>query len=67
MADVVRKDNNEINLPNEVEYDCCHVEALFKKINGSWKILEQGSFSTDVWYDGIWNRTQLDRTFFISE
>ena len=32
-ADAKRKDGNEIVFPDEF-YDCCHVEALFKKNNG---------------------------------
>jgi len=47
-----RRDRAKINLPDD--YDCCHVEALFKKSNGKWYIIESGAFSTDVWYDGIW-------------
>ena len=48
-----RKDRQEIILPN-YDYDCCHVEALFKKINGKWYLVKSGAFSTDVWWDGIW-------------
>lgn len=67
MAEAVRKDDKKIVFPNDAEYDCCHVEVLFKKVNGKWKILESGSFSTDVWFDGIWDRYKLKRSFFIEE
>jgi hypothetical protein len=46
---VQRKDGKELKFPDEA-YDCCHVEALFKKINGSWVLKANGAFSTDVWY-----------------
>lgn len=46
---VQRKDGKEI-IFTEDGYDCCHVEALFKKVNGSWILKENGAFSTDVWY-----------------
>ena len=37
MGDAQRRDGQEIILPN-YDYDCCHVEALFKKAmeNGIW-------------------------------
>ena len=53
MGDAQRRDRQEIILPN-YDYDCCHVEALFKKINGKWYLVESGAFSTDLWWDGIW-------------
>lgn len=46
---VQRKDGKELKFPPDA-YDCCHVEALFKKVNGSWVLKENGAFSTDVWY-----------------
>ncbi len=46
---VQRKDGKELKFPDEA-YDCCHVEALFKKVNGSWVLKANGAFSTDVWY-----------------
>jgi hypothetical protein len=46
---VQRKDGKEIKFPDEA-YDCCHVEALFKKVNGAWVLKANGAFSTDVWY-----------------
>ena len=44
-----RKDGKELKFPDEA-YDCCHVEALFKKVNGSWVLKANGAFTTDVWY-----------------
>ena len=49
---VQRKDGKEIRFPDPA-YDCCHVEALFKKVNGSWVMKAHGAFSTDVWYTCI--------------
>ena len=46
---VQRKDGRTLVLP-EAGYDCCHVEALFKKVDNTWILKAQGSFSTDVWY-----------------
>jgi hypothetical protein len=46
---VQRKDGKELKFPND-SYDCCHVEALFKKVNGSWVMKANGTFSTDIWY-----------------
>lgn len=44
-----RKDGKELVLPVD-GFDCCHVEALFKKVDNTWILKAQGSFSTDVWY-----------------
>lgn len=49
---VQRKDGKELKFPDEA-YDCCHVEALFKKVNGSWVLKANGAFTTDVWYTCI--------------
>ncbi len=49
---VQRKDGKAIRFPNPA-YDCCHVEALFKKVNGSWVMKTHGAFSTHVWYTCI--------------
>ena len=46
---VQRKDGKELIFPDEA-YDCCHVEALFKKVNGAWVLKANGAFSTDVWF-----------------
>ncbi|TGK52717.1 hypothetical protein EHQ99_05200 [Leptospira bouyouniensis] len=51
-----RKDGKDIELPEDIPYDCCHVEALYKKVNGKWQISESAAFSTDVWWDGIQQR-----------
>ncbi|TGL55814.1 hypothetical protein EHQ59_03250 [Leptospira kemamanensis] len=48
-----RKDGKEIELAEDLPYDCCHVEALYKRVNGKWQIAESAAFSTDVWWDGI--------------
>lgn len=45
-GEATRKDGKEVEL---TEFgDCCHVEALFKKIGSKWYIAESGAFSTDV-------------------
>jgi hypothetical protein len=49
---VQRKDGKELKFPDEA-YDCCHAEALFKKVNGAWVLKANGAFSTDVWYSCI--------------
>ena len=49
---VQRKDGKELKFPNG-PYACCHVEALFKKVNGTWVMKDNGAFSTDVWYTCI--------------
>ena len=53
-GEVQRKDGGSIRLGDGE--DCCHVEALLKKSNGKWYIVESAAFSTDLWYDGIENR-----------
>lgn len=55
-GDVKRLDGKKIELSEEEPYDCCHVESLFKKQAGKWTILESGTFSSDVWWDGIEKR-----------
>jgi hypothetical protein len=64
MATAIRKDGKSIVLDDEIPYDCCHVEALFKKINGKWKIVESVPFSSDVWYVGIEKRYSAVRGIF---
>ena len=44
-----RKDGKELYFSDD-GYDCCHVEALFKKVSGAWILKANGAFSTDVWY-----------------
>ena len=46
---VQRKDGKNPKMPADY-YDCCHVEALFKKVGGKWILKENGAFSSDVWY-----------------
>lgn len=43
------KNGSQPYLPSDF-MDCCHVEALYKKVNGKWTLKEFGTFSTDVWY-----------------
>lgn len=51
-ADAQRKDGRQIYFPRDAYYDCCHVEALFRKIGTKWYIVESSAFSTDVgWYE----------------
>ena len=54
MADATRKDGKSIRLGDGE--DCCHVEALFKKMGNKWYIAESAAFSTDLWYEGIQDR-----------
>ncbi|MFM7565337.1 MAG: hypothetical protein ACKO68_01560 [Bacteroidota bacterium] len=51
-GEVQRKDGREV-MPVRDAFDCCQVEALFKKVNGAWLLKENGAFSTDVWYTCI--------------
>ncbi len=55
MANAQRKDGKQFIMPKG-DYDCCHVEALLQKKKNIWYIVEQGTFSTDVWWEGIWDR-----------
>ena len=32
-------------------WDCCHMEAVFKRENGHWIIAESALGSTDVWWE----------------
>jgi hypothetical protein len=52
MGSTERKDGKPMEFPND-SYDCCHAEALLKKVNGRWTVLAGNAFSTDVWWDGI--------------
>lgn len=38
-------------------FDCCHVEAVLQKKQGSWTVLESGVGATDVWYTEWCRRT----------
>ncbi len=33
-------------------FDCCHVEAVLRKEQGIWRVMESGVGTTDVWYTG---------------
>jgi hypothetical protein len=48
---VQRKDGKIIRLPDY--YECCAVEALFKKVNSKWILKRGGDFTwrdTDLWF-----------------
>ena len=61
---VQRKDGKTLKFPSDY-YDCCHVEAIFKRVNGTWILKEEGAFSTDVWYSCIHDRfPDADRRIF---
>jgi hypothetical protein len=47
--------------------DCCHAEALYKKVKGVWKMIEQTSFSTDVWYEALLEKYNLPVGLFNNE
>lgn len=66
MADVQRKDGRKVQMPDDGDaWGCCHVEALFKKSNGKWLLVEGGEFSTDVWWDRIGRKyTQAPKGIF---
>ena len=56
----------EDGMPVQVDenLDCCHVEALMKVSKGKWYIVEMGAFSTDVWWYGLWERTDAPKKIF---
>jgi hypothetical protein len=62
MGDAQRKDGKKIKL--DPYSDCCHVEALLKKSKGKWYIVELHAFSTDVWYENLWERTGAPQKLF---
>lgn len=47
-TEVFRKDGKKVKV--EDWQDCCHGEVFLKKINGHWKVVEGGFFSTDIWW-----------------
>jgi hypothetical protein len=55
IAEVQRKDGKKIQMPDDF-WDCCHVEALFKKSRDKWLLVESSAFSTDVWWADICRR-----------
>lgn len=57
-----RKDGGQVKVHQGD--DCCHVESLLKKSGGKWYIVEMGAFSTDMWWDGLWNRTKAPKKIF---
>jgi len=59
---VQRKDGRAV-VVNQDD-DCCQVQALLKKSGSKWYIVEIGAFSTDVWWEGIWERTNAPRRLF---
>jgi len=58
----VRKDRREV-VADDYD-DCCHVEGLLKRNYGKWYIVALEAFSTDVWYDGIWDIYNVPRALF---
>jgi hypothetical protein len=52
MGSAERKDGKPMTFEEDT-FDCCHAEALLKKVNGHWTVLEGNAFSTDVWYEGM--------------
>ncbi|RYD97473.1 MAG: hypothetical protein EOP54_10790 [Sphingobacteriales bacterium] len=63
QGQVQRKDGKEFEIAGEA--DCCHVEALLRNKNGKWYIDEMAAFTTDVWWDGIWEEKKLSRQLFV--
>ncbi len=57
-----RKDGRPVRL--EDYEDCCHVEALLKKSNGKWYLVEIGAFSTDVWYEDLMRNSGAPKAIF---
>lgn len=37
-------------------FDCCHAEAMLRKEQGQWRVVESGVGATDVWYAGWCDR-----------
>jgi hypothetical protein len=64
---ILRKDGTQPKLPQE-GMECCQIQALFKLINGNWVLMEDGAFSTDVWYQCLSNRyPKIDLMIFPNE
>jgi hypothetical protein len=67
QGQVQLKNGSRPKMPSD-GYDCCHVEALFKKVNGKWVVKEEGAFSTDVWYQCLYDRYRdVDMRIFSEE
>lgn len=62
-GDAQNADGSAYSTSGEAE-DCCHVEGLLKKENGTWKVLAAAAFSTDVWYACIWNEFKAPKAIF---
>jgi hypothetical protein len=62
QATAQRKDGKPLELSDSE--DCCHVECLYQKTNGKWKVYEYGAFSTDVWWEGIQERSGAAEAIF---
>jgi hypothetical protein len=64
-GNVINKDGSEVIIKN-VDYpiDCCHVEGLLQNKNGIWYIVEYNAFSTDLWFEGIWDRRKAPKKIY---
>jgi hypothetical protein len=65
VGNVINKDGSEVIIKN-VDYpiDCCHVEGLLQNKNGIWYIVEYNAFSTDLWFEGIWDRRKAPKKIY---
>ena len=57
-----RKDRREVLTENGD--DCCHVEGLLKRNYGKWYIVELEAFSTDMWWNELWDDYNVPRALF---
>jgi hypothetical protein len=62
-GDAQNADGSAYSTSGEAE-DCCHVEALLKKENNTWKILAASAFSTDAWYVCLWQEFNVPKAIF---
>lgn len=62
-GDAKNADGSTYSTSGEAE-DCCHVEALLKKENNTWKILAASAFSTDAWYVCLWQEFNVTKDIF---
>ncbi len=62
QGEVRRNDGKPVQVDENV--DCCHVEALMKVSKGKWYIVEIVAFSTDVWWEDLWERTGAPKKIF---
>ncbi|MEZ5047391.1 MAG: hypothetical protein R2831_10410 [Chitinophagaceae bacterium] len=63
-GNALKKDGRPIEISDDEAFDCCHVEALLKKINGHWTLIEFGDFSTDAWWVDLWKKYKLPKKMF---